>query len=133
MVFHSHGNEENVFDRFDYVFSSKDALHINAGFSRSWFQTPNSYDNLNIGVVGPNGTFVGPTDQRSKILTFNIAPTWTHTAGTSAVFTVGGFVRRDAYNYYPSDDPSLILVQRTFNGRPLPSNVRLPMPAHSRM
>jgi hypothetical protein len=105
VVFHAHGNEENVFDRFDYVFSPKDALHLNFAFTRSWFQTPNSYDNLNIGVVGPNGVPVGPTDQRSKILTFNIAPTWTHTLSANAVLNITGYVRRDAYNYYPSSDP----------------------------
>ena len=32
VVFHAKGNEENVFDRFDYVFSPKDALHVNLGF-----------------------------------------------------------------------------------------------------
>ena len=44
VVFHDHGNEENVFDRFDYQFSPKSALHLNFQFTRSWFQTPNSYD-----------------------------------------------------------------------------------------
>jgi hypothetical protein len=48
---------------------------------------------------------VGPTDQRSKIDTFNIAPSWTRLLGTSAVLTTGGWVRRDQFNYYPSDDP----------------------------
>ncbi len=105
VVFHAHGNEENVFDRFDYQFSQADVLHLNLGFTRSWFQNPNSYDNLNIGVVGPNGLPVGPTDQRSKILTFNIAPTWTHTLSPDAILNVTGYVRRDAFNYYPSNDP----------------------------
>jgi hypothetical protein len=105
VVMHDKGNEENVFNRFDYVFSPKDALHLNFQFTRSWFQTPNSYDNLNIGVVGPNGVPVGPTDQRSKILTFDIAPTWSRAISPNAVLNVTGFVRRDAYNYYPSDDP----------------------------
>ena len=44
VVMHDNGNEENVFDRVDYVFSPKDALHLNFQFTRSWFQTPNSYD-----------------------------------------------------------------------------------------
>ncbi len=105
VVFHAHGNEENFFDRFDYLFSQNDALHINAGFTRSWFQTPNSYDSLNYGVLGPDGNLVGPADQRSKILTFNIAPSWTHTINNNAVFTLVGFVRRDAFDYYPSQNP----------------------------
>ena len=51
------------------------------------------------------GPAVGPNDQRSKIGTFNIAPSWTHLVNTHSVFTLGGFVRRDDYNYYPSNDP----------------------------
>ncbi|MGA2902928.1 MAG: TonB-dependent receptor [Candidatus Korobacteraceae bacterium] len=111
VVMHDKGNEENLFDRVDYVLSSKDALHFNFGFTRSWFQTPNSYDqqfhDIN-GIVELNpltGVPLGPTDQRSQILTFNIAPTWTHTISNEAVFNLTGFVRRDAYNYYPSGDP----------------------------
>jgi hypothetical protein len=102
-VFHDKGNEENVFDRVDYNFSQADAVHFNASYTRSWFQTPNTYDNLN--VIGPGGTDVGNTDQRSKIVTFNIAPTWTRLISPTAVFTLGAFVRRDQYNYYPSDNP----------------------------
>ena len=105
VVMHAKGNQENVFDRFDYIFSTNDALHLNLGFTRSWFQTPNSYDNLNAGVLGTDGNPVGPTDQRSKITTFNIAPSWTHTLSPSSLFTLSGFVRRDQFNYYPSDNP----------------------------
>ncbi len=111
VVFHAHGNEENFFDRFDYVFSEKDALHLNFQYTRSWFQTPNSYDQQfqdpnGVPQLNPlTGVRLGPADQRSKILTFNIAPTWTHTLSPNAVLNVTGFVRRDGYNYYPSDDP----------------------------
>ncbi|HVN10040.1 MAG TPA: TonB-dependent receptor, partial [Patescibacteria group bacterium] len=104
-VIHSHGNLQNVFDRVDYQLTPRDALHMNFGFSRSWFQTPNSFDNLQSGITDPFGNPVPATDQRSKILTFNIAPTYTHLIGNSAIFTFGVFVRRDAYNYYPSADP----------------------------
>jgi hypothetical protein len=48
---------------------------------------------------------LGPTDQRSQIKTFNIAPSWTHVINTSAVYTLGAFVRMDHYYYYPSSDP----------------------------
>ena len=57
------------------------------------------------GGLGPNGLPVGPTDQRSKIRTFNIAPVWTRLINANSVFTLGGFVRQDQYNYYPSDNP----------------------------
>ena len=43
-VIHDKGNEENVFDRFDFKPSQKDTVNFNFQFTRSWFQTPNSYD-----------------------------------------------------------------------------------------
>jgi hypothetical protein len=123
-VFHDKGNEENLFDRVDYQFSTADSIHLNLGYSRSWFQTPNNLDAQNAtpwsglyGIepqmaaafgapgVGPDGNPVGPTDQRSKIGSFNIAPSWTHILSANAVYTLGAFVRRDDYNYYPSSDP----------------------------
>jgi hypothetical protein len=100
---HDKGNEENLFDRVDYQLNQKDSIHGNFQYTRSWFQTPNTFDNLN--VVDADGNPVGDTDQRSKIGTFNIAPTWTRLIGTKAVFTLGAYVRRDQYNYYSSDNP----------------------------
>ncbi len=114
-VFHDHGNEENVFDRLDFKLSDKDSVNLNLGFTRSWFQTPNSYDAqtasawnglvVNNGGLGPNGLPVGSEDQRSKIRTFNVAPSWTHLIDANSVFTLGGFIRQDQYNYYPSGNP----------------------------
>jgi len=110
-VLHDHGNEENIFDRVDYQITNVDAFHLNFQFTRSWFQTPNSYDQEYHDINGTTvlnpltGVPLGPTDQRSQILTFNIAPTWTRTISNNAVFDLTGFVRRDAYNYYPSGDP----------------------------
>ena len=112
-VFHDKGNEQNVFDRVDYTITPVDSIHVDLNYSRSWFQTPNSYDNLNVqNVVNGTGassspTFgnVGNTDQRSKIGTINISPTYTRIIGNNSVFNLGAFVRRDAYNYYPSGNP----------------------------
>ncbi len=111
-VFHDKGNEQNIFDRIDRQFTAADSLHLNVNYTRSWFQTPNSYDNTNIsnivsGGTGPSPVFgsIGDTDQRSKIETFNIAPTYTRIIGTNAVFNFGPYVRKDAYNYYPSGNP----------------------------
>ena len=57
--------------------------------------------------VGPTPAFgiVGDTDQRSKIGTYNIAPTYTRIINNNTVFNFGVFVRRDDYNYYPSSNP----------------------------
>jgi Carboxypeptidase regulatory-like domain/TonB-dependent Receptor Plug Domain len=114
-VAHDKGNEENLFDRVDFQISKSDSLHVNLGYTRSWFQTPNSFDAQNAtawfglvvdnGGLGPNGIPVGAADQRSQIKTFNIAPSWTRILSTNAVFTLGAFVRRDQYNYYPSANP----------------------------
>jgi len=127
-VVHAKGNEENIFDRVDLQLSSADSIHANFGFTRSWFQTPNSFDAQNAtawnglvvdnGGLGPNGLPVGPADQRSQIKTFNIAPSWTHLISPTTVFTLGAFVRRDHFNYYPSNNPfadlAPALQQETF-------------------
>ena len=60
--------------------------------------------------AGPDGRPVGPTDQVSKIRTFNIAPAWTRVVNANTVFTFGGFARQDQYNYYPSADPFADLI-----------------------
>jgi len=106
-VMHDKGNEENVFDRVDYRLSNADSLQLNLGYTRSWFQNPNSFDQqLHLGIVNPvTGNPLGTTDQRSQIGTFNIAPTWTRLLSSNTVLTVGGFLRQDQYNYYPSGDP----------------------------
>ena len=104
-VIHAKGNEENIFDRADFKFSNSDSMQLNLGFTRSWFQSPDSFDDLNIGATDPSGNPVGPADQRSQIKTFNIAPSWTHLLSSSSLFTVGAFVRRDHFNYYPSANP----------------------------
>jgi Carboxypeptidase regulatory-like domain len=124
-VMHDRGNEENFFDRIDLKVSSKDTITLNLSYSRSWFQTPNSFDAENAtgwtfnsadpvcppgqtascGGLGPNGEPVGAQDQRSKIGTFNVAPSWTRLLNPRTVLTFGGFVRQDQYNYYPSADP----------------------------
>jgi hypothetical protein len=111
-VFHDKGNEQNVFDRVDYTLSSIDSIHFDLNYSRSWFQTPNAYDNLNVQNVVSDGAGANPTlgtvgdaDQRSKIGTINFSPTYTRVISQDAVFNFGGFIRRDAYNYYPSGNP----------------------------
>jgi hypothetical protein len=111
-VFHDKGNEQNFFDRVDYMFSPINSVHLDVNYSRSWFQTPNTFDSLNVqNVVADNTSAtpvfasVGDADQRSKIGTINISPTFTHVVNTNSVLNVGAFVRRDNYNYFPSNNP----------------------------
>src|SRR5437762_7266118 len=120
-VMHAKGNQQNIFDRVDVQVKPADAIHFNAGYTRSWFQNPNSFDaQLHLCPPGlefdcdPTGTVLvnpvtgdplGPSDQRSQIKTYNLAPTWTHLFGTSTLLTTGVFWRHDHYNYYPSGNP----------------------------
>jgi hypothetical protein len=112
VVFHDKGNEQNTFDRIDYALSAKDSLHLDVNYSRSWFQTPNSYDSLNVQNVVDGGATaspvfatVGDADQRSKIGTINVSPTYTRIINDNSVLNVGAFVRRDNYQYFPSGNP----------------------------
>ena len=95
----------------DWQVNDKDPSTLILQFTRSWFQTPNSFDQQNARVwastrgLGPNGLTVGPADQRSQIKTFNIAPSWNHLISDTTLFTLGAYVRRDQYNYYPSANP----------------------------
>lgn len=100
---HDKGNQQNIFDRVDYQFKDEDSVHTNLQYTRSWFQTPNSFDTMS--VTDQFGNPVGGADQRSKIETFNFAPTWTHIIDQNTVLNFGAYVRRDAYNYYPSNNP----------------------------
>ena len=122
-VLHDKGNQENIFDRLDFKATDNDTLSLNLQFTRSWFQTPNTWDqqlqtctvlSANCSgdpyaagsvVLNPlTGNPLGPTDQRSQIRTFNIAPKWTRVLNPNTVVTIGAFLRHDQYNYYPSPD-----------------------------
>jgi len=118
---HDQGNQQNIFDRVDWQVSRADTIHFNAGYTRSWFQNPNSFDaqlhlcppgldfdcdSTGTVLVNPaSGDPLGPSDQRSQIKTYNVAPTWTHLFGTSTLLTAGVFWRHDQYHYYPSGNP----------------------------
>ena len=111
---HDKGNEENLFDRVDDQFTAADSVHLNIGYTRSWFQTPNSYDSEyatqwttnSAGVaIGSNGLPVGPADQRAQIQTVNFAPSYTHVINQHTVLNTNYFFRRDGFNYYPSKNP----------------------------
>jgi len=123
-VLHDKGNQENAFDRFDFKPTNADTLSLNLQFTRSWFQTPNTWDQQlqdctvlsamcsgdayasGSVVLNPiTGNPLGPTDQRSQIRTFNIAPKWTRVLNPNTVLNIGAWVRHDQYNYYPSPDP----------------------------
>jgi len=90
--FHDIGNSENIFDRSDWIPTGRDAFHLNIFLARNWFQVPNSYDQLS-------------QDQKQRVLTWDVAPGYQHTFGSTTLLTVNPFARRDQVNYYGSRDP----------------------------
>src|SRR5215472_8753223 len=101
-VYHDKGNEENLFDRLDFQINQANSIHTNLQFTRSWFQTPNSFDTQYNYVQ--QGLTSGATDQRSKIQTVDVAPTYTRTINDAMVLNFAPYFRRDEYNYYPSNN-----------------------------
>lgn len=105
---HDKGNVENLFDRFDYQLNASDTFHLNWWLSRSWFQIPNDYDQLNAGQ-----------DQRQELRTFNFAPGYTHLFNNSTLLTVNAYVRQDRVAYLPSGDRFLDQPATLSQGRRL--------------
>ncbi len=91
---HDVGNNQTVFNRFDYQPDDNDTLHLNLFFSRAWFQTPDTYDQSASGQ-----------DQRERILTYNIAPGWVHLINANSTVTVNPYIRQDEVVYTPSRNP----------------------------
>ncbi len=90
---HDKGNVENLFDRFDYQLDASDTFHLDWWLSRSWFQIPNDFDQLNTGQ-----------DQRQELKTFNFAPGYTHLFNSYTLLTANAYVRQDRIGYFPSPD-----------------------------
>jgi len=107
-VMHAKGNEENVFDRFDIQPNNADSLHFNFGYTRSWFQEPNSFN-----------AQAANQDQRAQIKTFNLAPSYSHLFSSTTLLTAGAFVRRDNFDYYPSANPLSDLLETANQQRTL--------------
>jgi hypothetical protein len=91
---HDIGNNETIFDRFDYQPNGRNVFHLNLFTARSWFQIPNDYDQLASGQ-----------DQHQRILTWSIAPGFQHTFSSKTLLTINPYVREDQLNYHPSGDP----------------------------
>ena len=90
-AFHDKGNNESIFDRFDYQPNGQNAFHLNLFAARNWFQIPNDYDQL-------------AQDQRERVLTWNIAPGFQHTFNSHMLLTINPYIRKDEVSYYGSRD-----------------------------
>ncbi len=89
---HDIGNNENIFERLDYQLTGADSLHLNLFVARNWFQAPNSFDQLS-------------QDQRQRVLTWNVAPSYQHTFDARTLLSVNIYGRRDQVDYYGSRNP----------------------------
>ncbi len=89
---HDIGNNENIFERLDFQLTGTDSLHLDLFVARNWFQAPNSYDQLS-------------QDQRQRVLTWNVAPSYQHTFNARTLLSVNVYGRRDQVDYYGSRDP----------------------------
>ncbi len=90
---HAQGNAGNLIERFDYRATDKTSLQLNTSASRSWFQTPNTFDQE---ARGQN--------QRQTIASFNIAPQLIHVFNAHSFAQTNLWVRQDRVRYFPSGD-----------------------------
>ncbi len=90
--FHDKGNNQTIFDRFDYQPDTADVFHLNLFAARNWIQIPNDYDQL-------------AQDQRQRVMTWSIAPGYQHTFNSHTLLTVNPYIRKDQFIYYGSRDP----------------------------
>jgi Carboxypeptidase regulatory-like domain/TonB-dependent Receptor Plug Domain len=93
-AFHDKGNDQSFFDRFDWQPDANDTAHLDLSLGRSWFQIPNTYDQVATGQ-----------DQREQIKSINISPEWTHLFSANALVAIQPFLRITHAEYFPSRDP----------------------------
>ncbi len=90
---HANGNAGNLIERLDYKATDKTNLQLNTSLSRSWFQTPNTYDQQALSQ-----------NQRQTVVSFNVAPQMLHTFNAHAFQQTNLWIRQDKIRYRPSDD-----------------------------
>jgi hypothetical protein len=90
--FHDIGNNETIFDHFDFLPNGRDSLHLNLFAARNWIQIPNDYDQLS-------------QDQHQHVATWSVAPGYQHTFNAHTLLTINPYIRKDEFFYYGSRDP----------------------------
>jgi len=89
---HDSGHKYSLFNRLDVHPTTSDTFHLNIQAAKSSFDVPNTFDQV-------------LQTQHQDITTFNIAPGYSRVLGSSALFSVNGFVRQDQLTYLPSANP----------------------------
>ncbi len=93
-AFHDKGNDQSFFDRVDWQPDTNDTAHLDLSLGRSWFQIPNTYDQVAAGQ-----------DQRQQIKSINLSPEWTHLFSANSLVRFQPFLRITHVQYFPSRDP----------------------------
>jgi Carboxypeptidase regulatory-like domain len=93
VVLHANGNAENFIERLDYKATDETSLQLNTSLSRSWFQTPNTFDQESL-----------DQNQRQTVVSFNVAPQFLHTFNNHSFDQTNLWVRQDKIRYRPSGD-----------------------------
>lgn len=91
---HDVGNVFDIFDRVDVQPGGANSYHLDLSASRSWFQIPNTYNQDAVGQ-----------DQRQRLVSFNIAPGFTHLFSPEMLLTGNAYLRQDQVGYFPSANP----------------------------
>jgi hypothetical protein len=122
---HAAGNNENIFQRFDFQPTGRDMIHLNLFAARNWFQIPNTYDQAALGQ-----------DQRQQVRTFSIAPGYQRTIGPSLLYTVNAWWRQDFVDYIPSanlfaDTPGTIAQTRKLRSSGLKTDLAIAKSHHN--
>ncbi|TAM80140.1 MAG: TonB-dependent receptor [Acidobacteria bacterium] len=92
-AFHDKGNDESFFDRLDWQPNANNTAHLDLSLGRSWFQIPNTYNQLAAGQ-----------DQREQIKSLNLSPEWTHLFSANTLLAFQPFLRITHVKYFPSRD-----------------------------
>jgi Carboxypeptidase regulatory-like domain len=92
-AFHDKGNDQSFFDRLDWQPNANNTAHLDLSVGRSWFQIPNTYDQVAAGQ-----------DQREQIKSLNLSPEWTHVFSANGLIAVQPFLRITHVEYFPSRD-----------------------------
>ena len=93
VALHANGNAGNFIERLDWKATGKTSLQMNNSLSRSWFQTPNTFDQEALGQ-----------NQRQTVVSFNIAPQVLHTFNNNAFDETNLWFRQDKIRYRPSEN-----------------------------
>jgi hypothetical protein len=93
-VLHDRGNSSSLFDRVDYLASSRDALHLDLFLARNNFQIPNQFDQEARGQ-----------DQHQLVRSINVAGGYVHSFTAYTLLTLIPYYRLDQVWYFPSPNP----------------------------